>query len=34
MCYILPQIHGYIKYFDNDRKTMTLVTNNEKVYGK
>ena len=28
LCVILPQIHGYIKYFDNGGK------NNEKVYDK
>ena len=27
-------MHGYIKYFDNDDKNMTFVTNNEKVYDK
>ena len=27
-------MHGYIKYFDNDSKNMTFVTNNEKVYDK
>ena len=27
-------MHGYIKYFDNDGKNMTFVTNNEKVYDK
>ena len=25
-------MHGYIKYFDNDGKNMTFVTDNEKVY--
>ena len=34
LCVILPQMHGYIKYFDNDSKNMTFVTNNEKVYNK
>ena len=34
LCVILPQMHGYIKYFDNDSKNMTFVTNNEKVYDK
>ena len=27
-------MHGYIKYFDNDGKDMTFVTDNEKVYDK
>ena len=27
-------MHGLIKYFDNDGKNMTFVTNNEKVYDK
>ena len=34
LCVILPQINGYIKYFDNGGKTMTFVTDNEKVYDK
>ena len=34
LCVILPQMHGYIKYFDNGGKNMTFVTNNEKVYDK
>ena len=25
-------MNGYIKYFDNDGKNMTFVTDNEKVY--
>ena len=28
---ILPQINGYIKYFDNGAKNMTFVMDNEKV---
>ena len=32
LCVILPQMHGYIKYFDNGSKNMTFVTDNEKVY--
>ena len=31
---ILPQMDGYIKYFDNGEKNMTFVTDNEKVYDK
>ena len=34
LCVILPQMDGYIKYFDNGGKNMTLVTDNEKVYDK
>ena len=31
LCVILPQMDGYIKYFDNGGKYMTFVTDNEKV---
>ena len=34
LCVILPQMNGYIKYFDNGGKNMTFVTDNEKVYNK
>ena len=34
LCVILPQMNGYIKYFDNGNKNMTFVTDNEKVYDK
>ena len=34
LCVILPQMHGYIKYFDNGGKNMTFVMDNEKVYEK
>ena len=34
LCVILPQMDGYIKYFDNSVKNMTFVTDNEKVYDK
>ena len=34
LCVILPQMNGYIKYFDNGDKNMTFVTDNEKVYDK
>ena len=34
LCVILPQINGYIKYFDNGGKNMTFVADNEKVYDK
>ena len=34
LCVILPQMNGYIKYIDNGGKSMTFVTDNEKVYNK
>ena len=34
LCVILPQMDGYIKYFDNGGKNMTFVTDNGKVYDK
>ena len=34
LCVILPQMNGYIKYFDNGGKNMTFVTDNEKNYDK
>ena len=34
LCVILPQMHGYIKYFDDGSKNMTFVTDNEKIYDK
>ena len=34
LCVILPQMNGYIKYFDNGKKNMTFVTDNKKVYDK
>ena len=34
LCAILPQMHGYIKYFDNGGKNITFVTDNEQVYDK
>ena len=34
LCVILPQMNGYIKYFDDGRKNMWFVTDDEKVYGK
>ena len=34
LCVILPQMHGYIKYFDDGSKNMTFVTDIEKVYHK
>ena len=34
LCVILPQMNGYIKYFDDGRKYMSFVTDDEKVYEK
>ena len=34
LCVNLPQMHGYIKYFDDGGKNMTFVTDNEKAYDK
>ena len=34
LCVILPQMSGYIKYFDNGGKNMSFVTDNKKVYEK
>ena len=34
LCVILPQISGYIKYFDDGRKNMSLVTDDKEVYEK
>ena len=34
LCVILPQMNGYIKYFDNGNKNMSFVTKDEKVYNK
>ena len=31
---ILPQMNGYIKYFDDGRKNMSFVTEDEKIYKK
>ena len=31
---MVPQMDGYIKYFDNGGKNMTFVTDNKKVYEK
>ena len=32
LCVILPQMNGYIKYFDDGVKNMSFVTDDEKVY--
>ena len=34
LCVILPQMSGYIKYFDNGGKNMSFVTDNKDVYEK
>ena len=34
LCVILPQMDGYIKYFDDGGKNMSFVTDNEKIYKK
>ena len=34
LCVILPQMNEYIKYFDDDGKNMSFVTDDEKVYEK
>ena len=32
LCIILPQMNGYIKYFDDGGKNMSFVTDDEEVY--
>ena len=34
LCVILPQMNGYVKYFDDGGKNMLFVTDDEKVYEK
>ena len=34
LCVILPQMSGYIKYFDNGGKDMSFVTDDEEIYEK
>ena len=34
LCIILPQMNGYIKYFDDSGKNVSFVTDDEKVYEK
>ena len=34
LCVILPQMNGYIRYFDDGGKNMSFVTDDEKVYEK
>ena len=34
LCVILPQLDGYIKYFDDGGKNASFVTNDKKIYEK
>ena len=34
LCVILPQMSGYIKYFDNNGRSMSFVTDDKGVYEK
>ena len=34
LCVILPQMNGYIKYFDDGGKNMSFVTDDENAYEK
>ena len=34
LCVILPQMSGYIKYFDDGGKNMSFVMDDEEVYKK
>ena len=34
LCVILPQMDGYIKYFDDGGKNMSFVADDEKIYKK
>ena len=34
LCVILPQIDGYIKYFDDGGKNMSFIADDEKIYEK
>ena len=34
LCVILPQMSGYIKYFYNNGKNMSFVTDDKEVYEK
>ena len=34
LCVILPQMNGYIKYFEDGGKNMSFVTDDDKVYEK
>ena len=34
LCFILPQMSGYIKYFENDSKSMSFLFKDEEVWDK
>ena len=34
LCVILPQMSGYIKYFDDGAKKMSFITDDKKIYEK
>ena len=34
LCVILPQVRGYIKYFDDGGKNMSFITDDKEVYKK
>ena len=34
LCVILPQMSGYIKYFDNGAKNMSFIMDDKEVYVK
>ena len=34
LCVVLPQMDGYIKYFDDGGKNMSFVMDDEKIYDK
>ena len=34
LCVILPQMNGYIKYFDDGGKNMSFFTDDEEIYEK
>ena len=34
LCVILPQMNGYVKYFDDSGKNMSFVTDDEEIYKK
>ena len=34
LCVILPQMYGYIKYFDDGGRNMSFVTDDEEIYEK
>ena len=34
LCVILPQMSGYIKYFDDGAKNMSFITDDKEIYAK